>query len=123
MAAQQPYDRLPAPAAIWKSIWHKDFSRQLRNFLWKCIHDAHHMGKFWKHIPDSKDCGICQFCGETEDLEHILLKCEHPSQRLVWDLAKKLWLKKHPVWPALSLGAVLGCGLVVIFVKVRRAVK
>ncbi|KAJ7836739.1 ribonuclease H-like protein [Mycena leptocephala] len=114
MAAQQTYGRIPAPAVIWKSIRHKDFSRQLRNFLWKCMHDAHRIGKFWKHIPDSEDRGICQFCGETEDLEHILLKCERPGQQLVWDLAEKLWLKKHPVWPTPSLGAILGCGLVVI---------
>ncbi|KAJ7720332.1 hypothetical protein B0H16DRAFT_1793536 [Mycena metata] len=54
---------------------------------------------------------ICQFCGEPEDLEHVLLKCKHPGQQEVWELAKNLWLKKHPSWPMLSLGSILGCGL------------
>jgi ribonuclease HI len=32
----------------------------------------------------------------------------------VWKLAKDLWLRKHPIWPELSLGSVLGYGLVTI---------
>ncbi|KAJ7433401.1 hypothetical protein FB451DRAFT_1064422 [Mycena latifolia] len=51
------------------------------------MHDAHRIGKFWKHIPDCEERGICQFCpGETEDLEHI-------------------------TWPELSIGNILGCAL------------
>ncbi|KAJ6537808.1 hypothetical protein B0H19DRAFT_1078929 [Mycena capillaripes] len=33
------------------------------------------------------------------------------NQALIWALAKELCLKKHPDWPELALGAVLGCGL------------
>ncbi|KAJ7847038.1 hypothetical protein B0H13DRAFT_1550447, partial [Mycena leptocephala] len=43
--------------------------------------------------------------------EHILLRCKRPGQSLVWSLAKDLWLKKHPSWPTLSMGIILGCGM------------
>ncbi|KAJ7828729.1 hypothetical protein B0H13DRAFT_1656087 [Mycena leptocephala] len=104
----------PTSAQVWKSIRHKDFTRQVKNFLWKSLHSAHRIGAFWKHIPDCEERAICQFCNEPEDLEHILLKCKRPGQDLVWKLAKDLWLRKHPIWPELSLGSVLGCGLVTI---------
>ncbi|KAJ7152167.1 hypothetical protein C8R43DRAFT_886456 [Mycena crocata] len=102
---------IPTPAQIWSSIRTKDLSRQVRNFYWKSIHSAHRIGPFWKHIPECEERGTCQFCGELEDLEHIALKCRRPGQTQVWALAKELWLKKHGVWPELSLGGILGCGL------------
>ncbi|KAJ7655883.1 hypothetical protein B0H17DRAFT_956270, partial [Mycena rosella] len=108
----QTYRQLPPPAQIWKSIRHKDFTRQIRNFLWKSMHNAHCIGKFWKHIPECEEKGICQFCpGETEDLEHILLTCQRPGRKMIWKLAEELWLKKNPTWPELSIGNILGCGL------------
>ncbi|KAJ7699732.1 hypothetical protein B0H16DRAFT_1668784 [Mycena metata] len=79
--------------------------KQVRNFLWKSLHNAHCIGDFWTHIPECGDRGICQFCGVTEDLEHI---------KQVWDLAKDLWLKQYDHWPVLTLGAILGCGLAFI---------
>ncbi|KAJ6614396.1 hypothetical protein B0H10DRAFT_1803617, partial [Mycena sp. CBHHK59/15] len=110
--AQRQYRRLPATTQIWKGIRHKDFSRQVKNFLWKSMHDTHCIGKFWKHIPECEDRGICQFCpGDTEDLEHILLKCQRPGQEIIWKLAKELWLKKNENWPELTIGNILGCGL------------
>ncbi|KAF8192842.1 hypothetical protein K438DRAFT_1590157 [Mycena galopus ATCC 62051] len=111
LAIQQEYSWVPTPDRVWKSLRHKDFTRQIRNFLWKSMHNAHRIGKYWSHIPDCEDRGICQFCEETEDLDHILLKCRRPGQLQVWDLAKSLFMKKHGSWPELSLGAILGCGL------------
>ncbi|KAJ7823666.1 hypothetical protein B0H13DRAFT_1548631, partial [Mycena leptocephala] len=105
------FDHSPTPAQVWKSIRHKDFTRQVKNFLWKSLNSAHRIGAFWKHIPECEEHAICQFCNEPEDLEHILLKCKCPGQKLVWELAKDLWLRKNPIWPDLSLGSVLGCGL------------
>ncbi|KAJ7663723.1 hypothetical protein DFH06DRAFT_986691 [Mycena polygramma] len=106
------FDRIVTPTQVWRSIRHRDFSRQLKNFLWKSLHSAHRIGeRFWKHIPNCEERGICQFCDEPEDLEHILLKCRRPGQALMWSLAKELWLKKHHTWPELTLGSVLGCGL------------
>lgn len=100
-------DRAPMAAQVWVSIRHKDFPRQVKNFLWKSLHSTHHIGKFWSHGPECADQATCQFCGEPEDPEHIALKC----RRLGQSLAKELWLKKHPSWPVPSLGSLLGCGL------------
>ncbi|KAJ7102026.1 hypothetical protein C8R44DRAFT_640984 [Mycena epipterygia] len=108
---QQEFRRRYTAPEIWKSIRNKDFSRQVKNFLWKSVHSAHRIGNFWKHIPECEERGICQFCDEPEDLEHIILKCKRPGQSLVWSLVKELWLRKHSVWPELSLGTILGCGL------------
>ncbi|KAJ7867568.1 hypothetical protein B0H13DRAFT_1636094 [Mycena leptocephala] len=113
-AIKNNFNHSPTPAQVWKSIRHKDFTCQVKNFLWKSLHSAHRIGAFWKHIPECEECAICQFCDEPEDLEHILLKCKHPGQELVWKLAKDLWLCKNPIWPDLSLGSVLGCGLTTI---------
>ncbi|KAJ7872994.1 RnaseH-domain-containing protein [Mycena leptocephala] len=82
----------------------QDFSRQVKNFLWKSLHSARRIGVFWKHIPECEERGICQFCNETEDLEHITLKCRRPGQSLIWSLAKDLWLRKYPTRPELSMG-------------------
>ncbi|KAJ7896822.1 hypothetical protein B0H13DRAFT_2234446 [Mycena leptocephala] len=79
------YGFLPTTQQIWKSIRHKDFTRQIRNFLWKTIHGAYHTGKYWLHIPE--------------------------WQAEVWQLAQEMWQKKHPTWPVLSMGSILGCGL------------
>ncbi|KAJ7145978.1 ribonuclease H-like protein, partial [Mycena epipterygia] len=110
-AVKHNFGRVPTAEQIWKSIRNKDFTRQLKNFLYKSLHSAHKIGPYWKHIPECEERGICQFCNETEDLEHILLRCRKPGQQLVWSLAKDLWLKKHPSWPIPSLGSILGCGL------------
>ncbi|KAJ7488206.1 hypothetical protein FB451DRAFT_1025532 [Mycena latifolia] len=111
LATRREFNRLPTAAQVWRSIRHKDFTRQVKNFLWKSLHSAHRIGSFWKHIPECEERGVCQFCDETEDLEHILLHCKRPGQSLIWSLAKNLWLQKYPTWPEISLGSVLGCGL------------
>ncbi|KAJ7844052.1 hypothetical protein B0H13DRAFT_2239235 [Mycena leptocephala] len=82
------YGFLPTTQQIWKSVRHKDFTRQIRNFLWKTIHGAHRTGKYWLHIPE----------------------CEE-WQAEVWQLAQEMWQKKHPTWLVLSMGSILGCGL------------
>ncbi|KAJ7718926.1 hypothetical protein B0H16DRAFT_1666610 [Mycena metata] len=110
-AVQTNFKRQPTTAQVWTSIRHRDLTRQVKNFLWKSLHSAHRIGNFWKHIPECEDRAICQHCDEPEDLEHILLKCRRPGQSQIWSLAKDLWLKKHPTWPDLSLGSLLGCGL------------
>ncbi|KAJ7181112.1 hypothetical protein C8R46DRAFT_1319730, partial [Mycena filopes] len=110
-ALKAEFNRSPTNAQVWASIRHKDFTRQVRNFLWKSLHSAHRIGKFWSHVPECGDRAICGHCKEPEDLEHILLKCRRPGQAQIWDLAKDLWHKKHPEWPELTLGSILGCGL------------
>ncbi|KAJ7806734.1 hypothetical protein B0H13DRAFT_1669661 [Mycena leptocephala] len=104
----------PTTEQIWKSVRHKDFTRQIRNFLWKLIHGAHCTGKFWLHIPECEDCARCQHCDKIETMEHILLHCKKPGQAEIWKLAEGLWQKKHPTWPPLSMGSIMGCDLACI---------
>ncbi|KAJ6471761.1 hypothetical protein C8R47DRAFT_1054300 [Mycena vitilis] len=42
---------IPTTAQVWMSIRHRDFSRQVKDFLWKSLHSAHRLGSFWAHIP------------------------------------------------------------------------
>ncbi|KAJ7670166.1 hypothetical protein DFH06DRAFT_981264, partial [Mycena polygramma] len=101
----------PTAAAIWKSVRHKDLSRQLKTFLWKAIHGAHRVGKFWTNIPGYEDRATCQSCGELESLEHILFECRCPGQSEIWKLARELWALKLGVMPAPTMGGILGCCL------------
>ncbi|KAJ7915040.1 hypothetical protein B0H13DRAFT_1872408 [Mycena leptocephala] len=91
------YSHVPTASTIWKSLRHKDITRQIRTFLWKSMHDR-------------ATCGHCQ---ETENPEHILFGCSRPGQAEVWKLAEEFWAKKHPTWPPLSMGSILGCGMAI----------
>ncbi|KAJ7506112.1 hypothetical protein B0H11DRAFT_1616426, partial [Mycena galericulata] len=93
-ACKASWGTLPTPAKIWKSIRHKDISRQIKTFLWKSIHGAHRVGKFWTNIPGYEERATCQHCGVVESLEHILLECSLPGQSGVWKLVEELWGKK-----------------------------
>ncbi|KAJ7089041.1 hypothetical protein C8R43DRAFT_908634 [Mycena crocata] len=89
-AIKMTYKKTPTVAAIWKSIRHPDISRQIRNFLWKVIHGANRVGKYWRHIPELEDRENCSQCGVEESIQHILFECESPGQAEVWSLAKEL---------------------------------
>ncbi|KAJ7698529.1 hypothetical protein B0H16DRAFT_1349472 [Mycena metata] len=102
----------PATAAsIWKSIRHKDISRNIRNWLWKSMHNAHRVGKYWEHIPECGERANCVHCGAEESLQHILLECPSPGQSEVWALAEKFWKQKYSDWPEMSMGLLLGGSL------------
>ncbi|KAJ7609550.1 ribonuclease H-like protein [Mycena polygramma] len=103
--------KTPTVASIWKSVRHKDLSRQIKTFLWKSIHGAHRVGKFWTNIPGYEDRATCEACGEVESLEHILLECKCPGQADIWKLASELWAKKFGVMPPPTTGGILGCCL------------
>ncbi|KAJ7891129.1 hypothetical protein B0H13DRAFT_2234834 [Mycena leptocephala] len=94
----------PKSPAIWKSIRHRDIGRDICNFLWKSMHGAHRLGKWWLNIPGCEERATCVHCGAEETLDHILLECPSPSQSEVWKLAD---------WPAVSMGTILGSGLAV----------
>jgi ribonuclease HI len=96
---------------IWCSIRNKDFLPRTAQFLWRAIHNAHRVGNYWKHIPECEDRAICSECGEVETLEHILVDCESPGPAIIWKAAETLWREKEPEWPVISLGNILGCGL------------
>ncbi|CAK5265453.1 unnamed protein product [Mycena citricolor] len=101
----------PTTPEIWRSIRLPNLSRQVKNFLWKSIHNAHRIGAFWKHIPDCEDRATCQTCSTEETLEHILCDCTCVGQDEVWKLAGNLWETTGKPWFKPSLGAILGVGL------------
>ncbi|KAJ7913642.1 hypothetical protein B0H13DRAFT_1612394, partial [Mycena leptocephala] len=93
---------------IWKSIRHRDIGRNIRNLLWKSMHGAHRLGKWWLNIPECEERSNCVHCGAEETLNHILLECPCPGQSEVWKLAEK-----EPSWPEVSMGTIVGSGLAV----------
>ncbi|KAJ6517684.1 hypothetical protein DFH09DRAFT_940328 [Mycena vulgaris] len=102
----------PTPEKIWGAIRHKDITSTIKSWLWKSIHGAHRIGKYWTHIPGFKDRATCSHCGGIESLQHILFECACPGQAIVWSLAGELWKKKYDVpLPPPSMGMVLGSPL------------
>ncbi|KAJ7193267.1 hypothetical protein GGX14DRAFT_379333, partial [Mycena pura] len=110
-AVSEGFGRHVSNTDIWNSISAKDFLPRPAQFLWKGVHNALKIGSFWTHIPECEDRAICGECGELEDLEHILVRCESPGQALIWNAARTLWLERESDWPTVSLGTILGCGL------------
>lgn len=81
----------PTSAEIWKGIRH---TKNIRNFLWKVLHNSFTIGDHWSNIPNFGHQQHCRLCDETEMVRHILFKCGNsPSQKTIWSLAEKLW---HP---------------------------
>ncbi|KAI1781818.1 ribonuclease H-like protein [Ganoderma leucocontextum] len=97
----------PRPSIIWKSLRSKDINRKAREFLWKGLHDAHRVGKFWENIPTLEHRAICSLCGEEESLEHILTECSATCVRTVWGLVRALANKKGLTLPRLNFGTIM----------------
>ncbi|KAJ7599505.1 hypothetical protein C8J56DRAFT_769824, partial [Mycena floridula] len=101
----------PKETEIWRSIRSNDLLRRQRNFLYMAMHGAHKIGSFWKHVTECEAWGICQHCRTTENMEHILLECQHPGQSELWNVPQLLWNQRDGVWPNMSLGLILGSSL------------
>ena len=50
-------------------------------------------------------------CESLESMDHIYFECEAPGEKEIWAEAKSLWARTKCDWPQLSVGAVIGCGL------------
>ncbi|KAJ7701281.1 hypothetical protein B0H14DRAFT_2417050, partial [Mycena olivaceomarginata] len=87
---KQTRGRVVTDEDIWKSLQHKDFLPRTAQFLRRSMHNAHRVGHYWTHIPECQERAICQECGETEDLKHILTTCSSPGAELIWSAAEKL---------------------------------
>lgn len=104
--------RTPTDVEIWRSIRDKTISRTARGFLWKNVHRAYKIGDHWRSIPNLEQRANCGLCGEEETMEHILLECQNsPAIKIMWDLAKELWMKRERNWPDIRYGSILGCNL------------
>ncbi|KAJ7139273.1 hypothetical protein C8R44DRAFT_727369 [Mycena epipterygia] len=110
--AVNAFGRHVTDADIWRALRAKDFLPRTAQFLWKGMHNAHRIGKYWTFIPECEERAVCNECDDAiEDLEHILLKCTCPGREIVWEAAETLWREKEEDWPTVSLGTILGCGL------------
>ncbi|KAJ7923675.1 hypothetical protein B0H13DRAFT_1602376, partial [Mycena leptocephala] len=108
------YKRFLTETRIWKSMQHTDFTREVRVFMWKMMHDAFMVGDKWEHEhnrDDGKAKGQCKLCNVTESMEHILCDCNAPERSEIWALAEKLWSTKKQKWPKPAFGNILGCAL------------
>jgi ribonuclease HI len=108
---EDSFGRYVSDVDIWNAVYAKDILPRMARFLWKGLHNAHRIGKYWTHIPECEDRAVCKDCNEIEDLKHILVECRSPGCETVWKAAESLWLEKEAKWPAISLGTILGCGL------------
>lgn len=106
--------RLP-DAKIWRALLHKDFSLEVRQFLWRVIHEGLRCGPFLANWGgewlEKSRCKACP-THPVESIEHILLHCVDPARARIWELAEELWSATSQPWPALSLGLIIGCGAV-----------
>ncbi|KAJ7628043.1 hypothetical protein DFH06DRAFT_1006518 [Mycena polygramma] len=107
------FGRVPTEARIWKSLQHRDFSREVRQFMWKMMHDAFMVGNKWErgNKPEFHARSECLYCKEIESMEHILCECSSPGQAEIWALAENLWAGKNMTWIKPTYGNILGCGL------------
>ena len=49
----------PTPPQLWKSTWSRDIPKNIRNFLWKCLHNKYKIGTYWRNIPNFEERGSC----------------------------------------------------------------
>ncbi|KAJ7877250.1 hypothetical protein B0H14DRAFT_2342426 [Mycena olivaceomarginata] len=94
-AVQDLTGKTPSDKEIWFSIRDKDMTRKIRNFMWKCLHQADKCGTHWRNIPGFEHWATCAHCHVDETKEHILLECNAPGQSVIWKLCRELWQKKH----------------------------
>lgn len=102
---------LPTDASIWRSLRSSDISRNIREFLWKTMHNAYKLGSWWLNIPQYEHRAECPHCQVEDSMEHILLECAAPGQSQIWRLAELTWNGKAIRWPRIQLGTILGCGM------------
>ncbi|KAJ7829720.1 hypothetical protein B0H13DRAFT_1916325 [Mycena leptocephala] len=84
------FGRYVSDVDIWNTVYTKDILPRTAQFLWKGLHNAHRIGKYWTHIPECEDRAVCKDCNEIEDLEHILVECRTPGRETVWKAAESL---------------------------------
>ena len=101
----------PTHPLIWHSLRNKAISRNARTFIWKTIHSAYRVGKYWSNIPEFTARSTCTTCNTIESMSHILTECQGTGQLLIWSLARDLLSRKGYALPQPSLGLILGCGL------------
>ena len=107
-------DHVPTDVKVWKSLREKEVNRNVADFLWKAMHAAHKVGKYWDNIPNYEDRAQCPVCqgNPKESMEHILTQCHARPRRLIWQLCESLWKHKFAKWTTPTYGQIIGIGAV-----------
>ncbi|KAF8310760.1 hypothetical protein DL93DRAFT_2140318 [Clavulina sp. PMI_390] len=104
---------------LWRSILqNKNFTNNIRIFLWKLMHNAHKVGKYWERIDSLRErakCSGTKCKNATESMQHILFECPHNQCETVWNAAKHILKKKNIEWlENLNLNHIRACGAIEI---------
>ncbi|KAJ3858804.1 hypothetical protein EV359DRAFT_68712 [Lentinula novae-zelandiae] len=109
--AKETFGFTPTTKAIWKSTRHKDLGKKICAFLWMLLHSGYKIGEYWEKIPGFESRTTCTHCNTSESMEHILMDCQAPGQKEVWELTKRLWEKTGVTWKGIEFGNILSCSL------------
>ena len=109
--AKETFGVRPTKERVWLATKHKDLTHMTRDFLWKSTQNAYKVGSYWTRLEGYQERGVCPICNEVEDMDHILTKCLAGTQTKTWQLANKMWARRHGTDLPSTLGGVLGCRL------------
>lgn len=110
-AVEDRSEVMPPDKVIWKSLKNKSLAKDIRNFLWKSMHNTYKLGKYWSNIPGYENRVTCPTCRVEESLEHILINCKSSEQEKIWDCVKILTEERNLQYYKPMLGNILGCAI------------
>ena len=103
----------PTDSQIWASTRDKALQKGTRAFLWKALHNAFKIGRYWEHINNFKHRALCRQCDNvTETLKHILTECEASGQKPIWQFVKDIHARRGIPFEKPTLGEILGCSMI-----------
>ncbi|KAF5320628.1 hypothetical protein D9611_013726 [Ephemerocybe angulata] len=108
----------PLESAIWDSLGKGTvLTKKAKVFLWKTVHEGHKIGTYWEKIDSNPltarmPCSLCQ--APVESMAHILFECRASGQETAWQVFNELWDRTGKTKPYITLGTVMGVGLVQI---------
>ena len=105
---------LETDEAIWESLRSQPISPKIQDFLYKAIHGTHKIGRYWLNIENYNTRSECTTCGREESMDHILTECPSDTRITIWNAARNMWPHDDNLWPNISPGVILGCGLIEI---------
>ena len=82
--------------------------------MFKSIHNTHKIGCYWLKIENFNKRSLCPTCNEEETLDHILTECQVNTRTEVWEATRNTWPYDESLWPPITPGTILGCGLLEI---------
>jgi ribonuclease HI len=82
-AAEEANEDTPSERELWRSTWHKYFSRNIWFFMWMLLHNGYKVGKHWEHITGHEQNEICNHCGVRVDATHPYpMRCAQPGNSM-----------------------------------------